>query len=578
MNLTVQVPNQKMRHIAAVLFILALCVPLIHATPAREEEENPPQWTYVPSPRTRGTWTILSTCIAALSTSTWSGLHLNIPKQKQSTVQSWKDWASIFSIKWALAAIIAPESLVGFAFSDWMHARKTEALIRKYGRGAMRSWDRTQVYFANMGGYVFCNFEVLADDTITDDTTIYQQEYAEEILAEALEIYNAFFEYGSMRLFKAMKIMFAFISFNFQAALDKIATGYGNSKKTRSDASNVSNSTETSPTIELHVTQVQEAETEAAGFVESPSNAGGDQGEEHTPSTSHAIPAPDRYDQVPTKRVNLYLNGTQILLAQCFGIIQDVPGMSSIDIEDKSKNTPFTKVLSALPLVALTYIVIYRAANGLLVSQLELSVAAYSICTILASACYWSKPQSVGVPRNIETTSQLRPLLFNDKRFLSAFSGTSFIQTNFYPPFGADRDIYLRGIARPISNDNIVGTFCPVAGATLHNADFASVISGTLFGALYCLCWNSPFPSTTEKYLWRTASVFVTAGLIPYALANAYFTKRFSATKTHTDIRQKIGLYTLLGCYIVARLFFIWEMFWSLFYQPEQTFHNKSGL
>ncbi|KAF1950988.1 hypothetical protein CC80DRAFT_454672, partial [Byssothecium circinans] len=432
-----------MRHIGT-LFLLALWPLLVRAFPTRQEEDETPQWTYVPSPRTRGTWTILSTSCTALIASTWSVLHLNIPKQRQDGGQSWKDRAkntirdSAFPIKWALAAIIAPESLVGFAFSDWMHAKKTESLLQKYGKGRIQSWDRTQIYFANMGGFVF-------------------------------------------------------------------------------------------------------------------------QGDE-----THMLRP---YDQIPKKRINIYPNGTQILLAQRLCILQEPPEILTREIEDKSKNPPFTKIFLALPLVVLTCIVIARASKSLPVSQLEFSVSAYGICTIFASAFYWSKPQSVGVPK-ISSTGQLRPMLDIDQWVMSRFGGTSFIETNFCPPFGADPDRYYRRITKNISNDTVVGNFCTIFGTTLHNADFASVLVGTIFGALYCLCWNSVFPSTTEKYLWRIASVFVTSGLVPYAIANSFFTIKYRGSKTRTGIWQKVCLYILLSCYILARLFFIFEMFWTLFYQP----------
>lgn len=229
------------------------------------------------------------------------------------------------------------------------------------------------------------------------------------------------------------------------------------------------------------------------------------------------------YDQITTKQINIYLNGTQILLAQRLGILKEPPEILTREIEDKSKNIPFTKIFLALPLVVLTYIVIARASKNLPVSQLEFAVSAYSICTIFASAFYWSKPQSVGVPR-ISSTGQLRPVLEIDQWVMSRFGGTSFIETNFCPPFGADPDRYYRKITKNISNDSVVGNFGAIFGTTLHNADFASVLVGTIFGG------------------------------------------------------QKICLYLLLSCYILARVFFIWEMFWTLFYQPEETFQNIQGL
>ncbi|KAF2809938.1 uncharacterized protein BDZ99DRAFT_442287 [Mytilinidion resinicola] len=505
-----------MPNIITLFLVLALYVLLNRASPIPQDADDTPRWTFVPSPRTRGTNTILSTTCAALIASTWAALHLNILKQRLEGDRSGKHWAkTVFHdlaspMKWTAAAIIAPEALVGFAFSDWMHARKTESILRNYGKGDMQSWDRTQVHFANMGGFVFHNKEASQSSSRQARTAG---------LSSAIEL-------TSMQ-----------------------STGGAGS-----------------PSLSH-----QENETEAVSPTDSApsstSDTPGAEEVEYEPSTSM------NREDFTVETVKIYLNATQILLAQEFGILKKPPQFSTAHIEDKSKNTPFAKIFLLLPIIVLAYIVIARLYSHLSVSQLELAVCTYGICTTFAYVFYWSKPQSVRVPE-VSSRHQLRWIRPNDEHNLAIFGGTSFIHTNFFPPFGAGNNTR-RKITDNILNDNVVGIFGIIFGTVLHNSDFASILIGTIFGALYCLGWNNVFPTATERWLWRASSVIVTSGLIPYAGANTYFTTNYRKSETHTDIRQKIGLYFLLSCYVLARVFLIWEMFWSLFYQPEETFESS---
>jgi len=56
-----------------------------------------------PEPTTRGTFSILTTCIITLSLCAWSILHLNIPEHGKADQQFWR------KMKWLLVNIFAPE-------------------------------------------------------------------------------------------------------------------------------------------------------------------------------------------------------------------------------------------------------------------------------------------------------------------------------------------------------------------------------------------------------------------------------------------------------------------------------------
>ena len=56
-----------------------------------------------PEPLTRGTFSILSSCLVTLGLCAWSTLHLNIPERGKANTQFWR------KTRWLLGTILAPE-------------------------------------------------------------------------------------------------------------------------------------------------------------------------------------------------------------------------------------------------------------------------------------------------------------------------------------------------------------------------------------------------------------------------------------------------------------------------------------
>ncbi|KAI0707853.1 hypothetical protein C8Q76DRAFT_133316 [Earliella scabrosa] len=97
-------------------------------------------------PQSRGTYTILTSCLSTLFISTWSALHLDIPesgKRGQSAVMRFLD-----KLGWFAIGLLAPEYLLLLAFNQYMAARDltTFAQEKLEGRSPgpapwfMRAW------------------------------------------------------------------------------------------------------------------------------------------------------------------------------------------------------------------------------------------------------------------------------------------------------------------------------------------------------------------------------------------------------------------------------------------------------
>ena len=82
-----------------------------------------PPW--VPDPDTRGTWSLLYSCVFTLVLCVWTAIHLNVPSYRESKISQW-----LRKLKWVLLAIIAPELGVYTACEQYFQARK---LIHQLG-------------------------------------------------------------------------------------------------------------------------------------------------------------------------------------------------------------------------------------------------------------------------------------------------------------------------------------------------------------------------------------------------------------------------------------------------------------
>ena len=79
--------------------------------------ETAPSW--VADAETRGTWSLLYSCVFTLSLCVWTAIHLNIPAAGESQRRQF-----FRKVKYLLLAIFAPETAVFTAWQQWSRARQ----------------------------------------------------------------------------------------------------------------------------------------------------------------------------------------------------------------------------------------------------------------------------------------------------------------------------------------------------------------------------------------------------------------------------------------------------------------------
>lgn len=86
--------------------------------------QNPNNVGWVSEPVTRGTSSLLYTCISTTIICTWNALHLNVPREGLSAGR-----VLFYKIIAFVAAIIAPEWFVMCAVSELYEAQQLSALM-----------------------------------------------------------------------------------------------------------------------------------------------------------------------------------------------------------------------------------------------------------------------------------------------------------------------------------------------------------------------------------------------------------------------------------------------------------------
>ena len=95
-------------------------------------------------PQGRGTWSILWSCLATIFISTWSALHLNVPKRHG------RSYLLFRKIRWMLLAVVAPEAILAHSASHFFKARD---LLKRISKGGNQEWTLTHMQFAIARGF-----------------------------------------------------------------------------------------------------------------------------------------------------------------------------------------------------------------------------------------------------------------------------------------------------------------------------------------------------------------------------------------------------------------------------------------
>jgi hypothetical protein len=258
----------------------------------------------------------------------------------------------------------------------------------------------------------------------------------------------------------------------------------------------------------------------------------------------------------------------------------DFPRISKKEIQDKSKGDFISKAVVILQTSWFVMQCIARGVQGLPITELELATIAFASLNFVIYLLWWDKPLNVqcGVrvykkritdspvdDGHVEATAgfwaALRDAL---SKLPAAIVDGPILQDRTWDRWPWLIRVLLWPVVKPLfiiaGGDGIVEkkrvtTFYPPEwpgeGGIAILAFFVVPTIASAFGGIHCIGWSFTFPSSTERTLWRVASVSITS--VPIIVTNAWFLLEFLPGHVPSSFKDIIG--TLIPIFGVLQLF-----------------------
>jgi len=280
----------------------------------------------------------------------------------------------------------------------------------------------------------------------------------------------------------------------------------------------------------------------------------------------------------------------------------DFPRISKAEIEDRSKGDTISKGFVILQTGWFVTQCIARGVQGLPITELELITVAFAALNFVIYGLWWGKPLHVrrGVrvykkrrteeivdDGDVETTVGFWRALVDALSELPAaiVRGPSANKHEFDSwlarvltwPLLKPAYIMVAPI-RDEEHERRVDTFYPAKWARVPDGFSIFLVFAITapFGGIHCIGWTFIFPSSTERTLWRIASLTITCAPVAYVpLAGLGYA-------IHVKLHNKYGFdrfwilmaaLSLLFLYILSRLVLLVLPFLCLRSLPPAAFH-----
>lgn len=206
--------------------------------------------------------------------------------------------------------------------------------------------------------------------------------------------------------------------------------------------------------------------------------------------------------QLENVDITFPLNAKQLHWLVVNGCVE-YPSSTADEIWDKSKQDRLSKVISAVQAGYLVVQSIGRASQGLAVTTLELNALGIVVCSLMSSFSWLHKPADVRIPC----------ILACKTSFDEISSGRQWKNTplDFIDENGPGWAMNVQ----PFMNMPVIAPERPIQRIPndrfpmdpYKSQEYCLCLATLLFTGIHVAGWNFSFPTTTEKILWRVASL-----------------------------------------------------------------------
>jgi hypothetical protein len=279
-------------------------------------------------------------------------------------------------------------------------------------------------------------------------------------------------------------------------------------------------------------------------------------------------------------RSRLYhLTASDIVALRGDDSLEQLPSISEEEINDKSKSDSLVRAITIVQIAWMAFQIIARASRRLAISQLEISVLAFTSCAVVIYGLNWERPKGVQVPYTLlrykeDIPPSVLQHLRSDMRHSALVDFVGFLVGGF-----RILDARRKTPGAPLLNcvSYFTTTSKVASGGTATTHDLIGLVIGSvIFGAIHITAWNFAFPTSTERAIWRVASIYCTStGFVFITMVVcALILDKFEILWRGDLLDYLLDRAPQLFCfgYVVARLFMIVETFRTLFFLPPSAY------
>jgi hypothetical protein len=573
---------------------------------------------YVSSPETRGTLDIVWTCVATLLLCTWTVLHLNVPIEVSSKGPAQIICHQVYlvarKLQWMFITLMAPEVILGMALMGLLSARRTTREMLKYAREDGVPWTLTHSFLANMGGYAieFGDEEAPAEtkrcagrdeagllssskDLVAVEVVSPKKEPEPTSIVSANDETTANCDKATGAVVRTTALPSSPTAPPHRPSSAQLQPGTADGLKISQTTVKPEEEKQTVKTTAEKVGQDEDTRVMHEFWRGRMANSrykdgvnlweGWPMGEPRwqlhrrnelvaekavwaSRSSDVGLQKPTTYwYNIRALSGNVWiLDARQLLAARRRGIIAELPHMTEDEINDRSKSDAFVKVLAAGQVLWLIIQLVFRAAQGLTVTQLEIVALAFALCSLAAYMALLSKPKDVRARVYVPAA---RPPLIEDMKELGYLGPTTFwyLRATTWVPNNS---------AHYLEVDNIRWLRFLSRHSPLQVGMMVTFLLSVPFGAVHLIAWNSEFPTQAERLGWHISCLltiivpFFIMATMMYGAEVERKLLRLSLARVKMVVAYQIGL--LMAIHATGRLFVFFEAFRSLISLPTSAF------
>ena len=206
------------------------------------------------------------------------------------------------------------------------------------------------------------------------------------------------------------------------------------------------------------------------------------------------------------------------------------PGISEEELKSRSHGDWATKLIAITQAISFLAQTITRVVQRHHVTAIEISTVAFIACSTITYLFPWSTPHNVEYPVFIERRN-ITPISAEGQPMPDVWKENKF--DTFYNSVRVDSALF----------------FLCTCG----------------FGALHCLAWNAPFPTSAERLAWQIASILVTA-LPIIAIPTVHWPEE--------NLVYKLTWLPSIISYVILRLMLVTLSLTALRAMPADTFQT----